>query len=80
MTPAITTTGLTKRYGKVTALAGATASLPEGRISALLGPNGAGNPVTELRRSKSSLPSRASARQWGNTVPGGTIQRTGCSV
>ncbi len=48
MTPALTTAGLTKRYGKVTALADCTISVPEGRICALIGPNGAGK-TTLLR-------------------------------
>jgi ABC-2 type transport system ATP-binding protein len=42
MTPAITTTGLTKCYGKTAALNDCTITVPEGRISALIGPNGAG--------------------------------------
>jgi ABC-2 type transport system ATP-binding protein len=45
---AIQTSGLTKRYGKVTALTDCTISVPEGRISALIGPNGAGK-TTLLR-------------------------------
>jgi len=48
VTPVIATTGLTKRYGKVTALADCTISVPEGRICALIGPNGAGK-TTLLR-------------------------------
>ena len=45
---AIETTGLAKRYRRVTALSDCTISVPEGRISALVGPNGAGK-TTLLR-------------------------------
>jgi ABC-2 type transport system ATP-binding protein len=48
MTDAVITTGLTKKYGRMTALADCTVSIPEGRISALIGPNGAGK-TTLLR-------------------------------
>jgi ABC-2 type transport system ATP-binding protein len=48
MTAAIETRGLSKRYRRVTALSGATISVPEGRISALIGQNGAGK-TTLLR-------------------------------
>jgi len=48
MTNVIETSGLTKRYRRVTALSDCTISVPEGRISALVGPNGAGK-TTLLR-------------------------------
>jgi ABC-2 type transport system ATP-binding protein len=48
MTAVIETSGLTKRYRRVTALSDCTISVPEGRISALVGPNGAGK-TTLLR-------------------------------
>jgi ABC-2 type transport system ATP-binding protein len=48
MTTVIETSGLTKRYRRVTALSDCTISVPEGRITALLGPNGAGK-TTLLR-------------------------------
>jgi ABC-2 type transport system ATP-binding protein len=66
MTAAIQTSGLTKRYRKVTALNDCTITIPEGRISALIGPNGAGK--TTLLRLLAGL-SRPSAGQA--TVNGG---------
>src|SRR5260370_15011619 len=45
---AIDSSGLTKCYGKVSALTDCTISVPEGRITALIGPNGAGK-TTLLR-------------------------------
>jgi ABC-2 type transport system ATP-binding protein len=48
MSPAIETSGLAKRYRRVTALSDCTISVPAGRISALVGPNGAGK-TTLLR-------------------------------
>ncbi len=48
MTAVVETSGLTKRYRRVTALRDCTISVPEGRISALVGPNGAGK-TTLLR-------------------------------
>jgi ABC-2 type transport system ATP-binding protein len=48
MTNVIETSGLVKRYRRVTALSDCTISVPEGRISALVGPNGAGK-TTLLR-------------------------------
>jgi len=48
MTAVIETSGLTKRYRRVTALSDCTISVPEGRIAALVGPNGAGK-TTLLR-------------------------------
>jgi ABC-2 type transport system ATP-binding protein len=48
MTAVIETSGLTKRYRRVTALSDCTIAVPEGRISALVGPNGAGK-TTLLR-------------------------------
>jgi ABC-2 type transport system ATP-binding protein len=48
MTAVIETSGLTKRYRRVTALNDCTISVPEGRISALVGANGAGK-TTLLR-------------------------------
>ncbi len=42
MTDMITATGLVKRFGSVTALAGLDLAVPQGTVLGLLGPNGAG--------------------------------------
>ena len=42
MTPVIDAVGVTKRFGKVQALAGLDLVVPSGEVVALLGPNGAG--------------------------------------
>jgi ABC-2 type transport system ATP-binding protein len=67
MTAAIETSGLTKRYRRVTALSDCTVSVPEGRISALVGPNGAGK--TTLLRLLAGL---AAPTAGGAVVLGGT--------
>jgi ABC-2 type transport system ATP-binding protein len=48
MSEPIETTGLTKRYRRVTALSDCSITVPQGRICALVGPNGAGK-TTLLR-------------------------------
>ena len=66
-TAAIETSGLTKRYRRVTALHDCTISVPAGRISALVGPNGAGK--TTLLRLLTGLatPTRGQATVLGAT-------------
>ncbi len=63
----IETSGLAKRYRRVTALSDCTISVPEGRISALVGPNGAGK--TTLLRLLAGLAAPTAGRA---TVLGGT--------
>lgn len=46
MKPAITTSGLTRCFGRLAAVDGLTLSVPEGSIYAFLGPNGAGKTTT----------------------------------
>jgi branched-chain amino acid transport system permease protein len=48
MTPAISVTGLTRRYYDEVALDDVSLTVGAGTIAGLLGRNGAGNPVTEL--------------------------------
>jgi ABC-2 type transport system ATP-binding protein len=67
MSVVIETSGLTKRYRRVTALSDCTISVPEGRISALLGPNGAGK--TTLLRLLAGLAAPTAGRA---VVLGGT--------
>jgi ABC-2 type transport system ATP-binding protein len=67
MTPVVETSGLTKRYRRVTALSDCTISVPEGRISALVGPNGAGK--TTLLRLLAALTAPTAGRA---AVLGGT--------
>ena len=67
MTAVIETSGLTKRYRRVTALNDCTISVPEGRISALVGPNGAGK--TTLLRLLAGLAAPTAGQA---TVLGGT--------
>ena len=67
MTAVIETSGLTKRYRRVTALSDCTISVPAGRISALVGPNGAGK--TTLLRLLAGLAAPTAGRA---AVLGGT--------
>jgi ABC-2 type transport system ATP-binding protein len=67
VTAVIDTSGLTKRYRRVTALSDCTISVPEGRISALVGPNGAGK--TTLLRLLAGLAAPTTGQL---TVLGGT--------
>jgi ABC-2 type transport system ATP-binding protein len=66
MTGVIETSGLTKRYRRVTALSDCTISVPQGRISGLVGENGAGK--TTLLRLLAGLAAPTSGRA---TVLGG---------
>jgi ABC-2 type transport system ATP-binding protein len=66
VTDVIETSGLTKRYRRVTALGDCTISVPQGRISALVGPNGAGK--TTLLRLLAGLAAPTAGRA---TVLGG---------
>ncbi|HMO12026.1 MAG TPA: ATP-binding cassette domain-containing protein, partial [Actinotalea sp.] len=82
MTEAITATGLVKRYGKVTALAGVDLAVPAGSVLGLLGPNGAGK--TTIVRILSTLlrPDSGSATVAGVDVladPRGARRRIGLS-
>jgi ABC-2 type transport system ATP-binding protein len=48
--------GLTKRFGRATAVDGLSFAAEPGLVTGFLGPNGVGNPVTGLRRSLLARP------------------------
>jgi ABC-2 type transport system ATP-binding protein len=66
MNPMITTTGLTKRFRKVTALNDCSVTVPEGRICALIGPNGAGKTTLLRVLAGLSRPTSGSASVLGS--------------
>lgn len=55
MNPVLTTRGLTRRYGRRTALSDCTITVPSGKVVGLVGPNGAGK-STLLRIAAGALP------------------------
>jgi ABC-2 type transport system ATP-binding protein len=65
--PAIQTSGLTKRYRRVTALSNCSVTVPQGRISALVGPNGAGKTTLMRMLCGLSQPTAGSASVLGDT-------------
>jgi ABC-2 type transport system ATP-binding protein len=71
---AIETSGLTKRYGRRTALSDCTLSIPTGKIVGLVGPNGAGK-TTLLHLAVGLLePSAGSVKVLGQTPAEGPEQ------
>ena len=82
MTHTIQTSGLVKRYGKVTALDGLDLAVPKGTVLGLLGPNGAGK-TTAVRILTTLLePDEGTAHVAGLNVvdePGKVRERIGLS-
>ncbi len=66
-TPAIQLTGLTKRYGSLTAVDAVDLTVPAGQILALLGPNGAGKSTTTEMVLGLVKPDAGAARGFGAT-------------
>lgn len=64
----ISARGLTKTYGKVTALAGLDLDVPEGTVLGLLGPNGAGKTTAVSILTTLSIPDSGSATVAGCDV------------
>lgn len=74
-TPAITLTGLTKRFGSLTAVDALDLVVPAGQILALLGPNGAGKSTTTEMLLGLTQPDAGSVRVFGQAPT--TAVRTG---
>jgi ABC-2 type transport system ATP-binding protein len=64
--PAVETSGLTKRYGDVTALDDLTFSVPSGELFGLIGPNGSGKTTTIEILTGQREPSAGSAAVLGH--------------
>ena len=82
MTDAIRATGLVKRYGEVTALAGLDLMVPEGTVLGLLGPNGAGKTTAVSILSTLLVPDEGQATIAGADLisePGEVRRRIGLS-
>ena len=66
--PAISTTALTKRYGRITALAGLDMVVPRGTLFGFLGPNGAGKTTAVKLLLGLSRPTSGAASVLGATA------------
>jgi len=81
-TPAIETTGLVKRFGSVTAVAGVDLTVARGDVFGFLGPNGAGKTTTIRMLVALLRPSAGTIRLLGEPVhPGAeSLSRVGALV
>src|SRR3954447_9253332 len=68
MTEAISTSGLTKRYGARTAVADAHLSVPVGAVAGFIGPNGAGKTTTMAMLLGLVRPTGGSAKVLGHPI------------
>jgi ABC-type multidrug transport system ATPase subunit len=69
----IQTTGLTKRYGRLTAVDGVSLNIPAGQIYGFLGPNGAGKTSTILMLLGILKPTSGSIRLFGEEYHPGRL-------
>jgi ABC-2 type transport system ATP-binding protein len=69
----IQTTGLTKRYGRFTAVDGVSLSIPAGQIYGFLGPNGAGKTSTIMMLLGILRPTSGSIRLFGEEYHPGRL-------
>jgi ABC-2 type transport system ATP-binding protein len=68
MTMVLQTRGLTRRYGRTTAVAGVDLDVAQGEIFGLVGPNGAGKTTTLRMLATLLVPSGGDARVLGHSV------------
>ncbi len=78
--PAVTTRGLTRRFGRVTALNGVNFTLPAGAILGLLGPNGSGKTTLLSILAGFISPTAGSFQLLGERRHGQALARTGVLI
>ena len=73
-TPAVSVSGLTKRFGRVTAVDGVSLDIPSGGVFGLLGPNGSGKTTLLSMLSGFISPTDGSITLFGHDGPAGQAQ------
>ena len=73
-TPAVSVSGLTKRFGRVTAVDGVSLDIPSGGVFGLLGPNGSGKTTLLSMLSGFISPTDGSITLFGHDGPAGQTQ------
>lgn len=77
---AIEAQGLSKRYGRATAVNNLSFQVPRGQITGFLGPNGAGKTTTMRMLAGLIRPSSGSSRLLGASVPGSSLLEVGTMI
>ena len=72
--PAVSVSGLTKRFGRVTAVDGVSLDIPSGGVFGLLGPNGSGKTTLLSMLSGFISPTDGSITLFGHDGPAGQTQ------
>ena len=73
-TPAVSVSGLTKQFGRVTAVDGVSLDIPSGGVFGLLGPNGSGKTTLLSMLSGFISPTDGSITLFGHDGPAGQTQ------
>ena len=72
--PAVSVSGLTKRFGRVTAVDGVSLDIPSGGVFGLLGPNGSGKTTLLSMLSGFIRPTEGTVTLFGHDGPAGQAQ------